>query len=134
MGQFARKLASFSTESERKINRVFRRASLDVLRRLIIRSPVDTGRFRGNWQTGVDEPPDGTKDIKDKAGTDTIMAGQSKISEAKVGQSIFIVNNLPYALPLENGHSQQAPYGMVGIVLADWDKILRSAVNAEKRR
>jgi hypothetical protein len=34
----------------------------------------------------------------------------------RVGQStIYFTNNLPYAQALENGHSNQAPGGMVGL-------------------
>ena len=35
-------------------------------------------------------------------------------------QPIYISNALPYALPLEYGHSQQAPNGMIRVTVEDW--------------
>jgi hypothetical protein len=38
------------------------------------------------------------------------------------------VNNLPYAVPLEYGHSKQAPGGMVRITLARFQQIVDEAI------
>ena len=132
MGSFASQVKAFADGTEEKINRAFRRSALDVLRRLVVRSPVDTGRFRGNWQTGVNDAPSGDIPSKDKGGSATINDGESSIASAKVGDSIFIVNNLPYAIALENGHSGQAPHGMVAITIAEWPGILADAIEASK--
>lgn len=132
MGQFADSLKKFEVNTNRKVERVFHRSSLDLLRRLVLRSPVDTGRFRGNWLTGVDNIPAGPVDTTDKVGSTTIGDGEVKISTSKIGQTVFIINNLPYAVPLENGSSQQAPNGMLAITVAEWDGIVKDAIEAEK--
>ena len=41
----------------------------------------------------------------------------------------FFTNNLPYAAALENGHSGQAPGGMVGITALDAAQLFREAMN-----
>ena len=132
MGQFARQIESFSSKTEVKASKILRRVSLDVLRRLIVRSPVDTGRFRGNWTTGINDLPSGEEREVDKTGSVTISDGESDITSAKFGDRVFIVNNLPYALRLENGWSQQAPGGMVAITVAEWPGIVRDAVDANR--
>ena len=43
------------------------------------------------------------------------------------GQVAFIVNNLPYAIPLEYGHSTQAPNGMVRITVERFQQIVDAA-------
>lgn len=73
------------------------------------------GRFRGNWQVAIGEAPAGVVERIDPGGGETLSSGTSAILEYKAGAgSIWLVNNLPYAVPLEYGHSHiQAPYGMV---------------------
>jgi len=129
MGSFSNQIQGFADKTGEKMDRVLRRSSLDVLRRLVVRSPVDTGRFRGNWQTGLDLPT-GEVEETDKFGNKTIESGASKVSNARIGDSVFIINNLPYALPLENGHSSQAPHGMVGVTVAEWPGIVADANEA----
>ncbi|WP_256203847.1 MULTISPECIES: hypothetical protein [unclassified Pseudomonas] len=38
------------------------------------------------------------------------------------------MNNLPYAIPLEYGHSTQAPAGMVRVTLANFQHIVDEAI------
>jgi len=93
---------------------------MQLLSRIVKGTPVDTGYARGNWQTSLDSFPEGAIDRKDKSGRETIAAGQRVISGLnKIGQVIYITNNVPYILPLENGHSGQAPAGMVAITFAE---------------
>jgi hypothetical protein len=43
--------------------------------------------------------------------------------------TIYFTNNLPYAQALENGHSNQAPGGMVGLTALDAAQYFREAMN-----
>ena len=43
--------------------------------------------------------------------------------------TIYFTNNLPYAQALENGHSNQAPGGMVGLTALDAAIYFREAMN-----
>jgi hypothetical protein len=95
-------------------------------------SPVDTGRFRGNWQVGLTAPVTGTLATLDKSGAATIARGNQVLSQAKSGGVIYINNNLPYAQRLEYGWSKQAPSGMVRITLARFQSMLDKAVVAAK--
>lgn len=96
-----------------KFDRLFRAVTIEALSSVVRLSPVDTGRFRGNWQVSANQPESGTLDTIDKSGVATIGLGTSKANQLQAGQVSYVVNNLPYAERLENGWSQQAPQGMV---------------------
>lgn len=81
------------------------------------------GRFRGNWQVSFDAPTEGETGVIDKQGHLTRAAGEYQLSLFKVGmQAIYFCNNVPYAYPLEMGHSTQAPGGMVRITAAEFQR------------
>ncbi|MBC2659951.1 hypothetical protein H7A76_31365 [Pseudomonas sp. MSSRFD41] len=86
------------------------------------------GRFRGNWQFSVDAPADGVLDQVDPSGNVTIAVLRTQVQSLTAGQTAYIVNNLPYAVPLEYGHSKQAPGGMVRITLARFQQIVDEAI------
>lgn len=90
------------------------------------------GRFRGNWQVGVNVRPQGELERIDASGSATIADGSSAISGARAGDMIWLSNNLPYALRLEFGHSKQAPGGMVRITAATWQAKIDEALRAAK--
>jgi|ERR1035437_3480767 hypothetical protein len=76
------------------------------------------GRARANWQVGLNSPVSGSVDDVDAAGGGTISAGIAIIAGAtQDGQEIHITNNLPYIVPLNEGHSHQAPAGFVELAV-----------------
>jgi len=78
------------------------------------------GRFRGNWQVSFDERTTEETGRIDKSGGETLRAGNFVLSQFRVGmKKVFFCNNVPYAYPLEMGHSSQAPGGMVRITAAE---------------
>ena len=94
-----------------------RKIALDGLRQLIRQSPVDTGRFKANWSTSVGSVGSFSTEIASSAPkgvlTGTISSQSKDIAGYKVNQTAFLYNNLQYAIPLEYGHSKQAPLGWV---------------------
>jgi len=87
------------------------------------------GRFRANWQLGVGSAPEGEVAGIDDDGSktrDTVTAslpGDGK----NAGPVYYLVNNLPYAERLEDGHSTQAPLGMVGLAVAEFPQLASTA-------
>ena len=79
--------------------------------------PVDTGRARASWNLAegsidmsVHPPvPKGTT-VPPKQVSGAGISGRSVI---------YVTNSLPYIVPLEYGHSQQAPFGMVRKAIAE---------------
>lgn len=101
-----KKLASVVSDNGAKF---VRKVVLDGMTQLIRQTPVDTGRAKANWSTSVGSIPPGEKDT-----TISNIAGQTKgVSEYKLGQTMFLYNNLQYILPLEYGSSKQAPKGWI---------------------
>ncbi|RON33721.1 hypothetical protein [Pseudomonas brassicacearum] len=85
------------------------------------------GRFRGNWQFSIDTPADGVLDQIDPSGNVSVAVLRTQVQSLTIGQTAYLVNNLPYAVPLEYGHSKQAPGGMVRITLARFQQIVDEA-------
>lgn len=110
-----------------------RKIVLDMFSGVILMSPVDTGRFRGNWQPAAGNMPTGTVELLDKDGTVVIAKVQGEVSGLKVGDTIFMVNNLPYGPALETGHSKQAPVGMVGLTVQRFKPVVSAVAKALSR-
>lgn len=78
------------------------------------------GTFRANWIVSIGSP-DGRKQ-ESLAG----FASQNAQTLAAYLQYqsfpvIYVQNNLPYATRLEDGHSTQAPIGVVGLTVVEVD-------------
>lgn len=93
------------------------------------------GRFRANWQLGMDSQPDGELFVKSpptvsfQSGAETVANNLAVISPLAGGHMYYLVNNLPYAQALENGHSTQCPPGgMVGLTVQEFQQIVDAAV------
>lgn len=89
------------------------------------------GRFKNNWYVGFDSQPTQSNDTPDASGQGSNSRGLAVLEVFRVGQvsSIYFTNNLPYAQALENGHSNQAPAGMVGITALDAAQLFREAMS-----
>ena len=108
-------LTAFADQIESDLVKQARIIAMALLGEIVLRSPVDTGRFRGNTVVSIGSPILSNSDTVDKAGSATIAAGQAVLTGLKPYTVIYIQNNLPYAEKLENGHSKQAPNGVFGL-------------------
>lgn len=86
------------------------------------------GRFRGNWNFSIGYPDNSFRIHPDPTGEAATARLVNGAIEFKAGDTAFIVNNLPYAIPLEFGHSTQAPGGMVRITVARFQQIVQEAI------
>lgn len=86
------------------------------------------GRFRGNWHLSLDVIENITFDEADPTGREAIAALIAAVGDFTAGQKAYLINNLPYAIPLEYGHSTQAPGGMVRVTLARFQQIVLEAI------
>lgn len=150
-GQFELDLSKFKKLTEKRLNNVVRGVVLGLGRAVVENSPVGDpvfwaanlirtdgqikkpigyvgGTFRANWQHGVGSMPltkfEGTQNI-------SLQRIQSSLSSSgdAIGKVHWIVNNLPYSIALENGHSwHQAPQGIVGRAVLNYPGIVRQAV------
>lgn len=112
--------SKFIEEFGKLYTRRFRRAAFYILREAAVKSPVDTGRFRSNWQVGINsEPRDEVKHITKTAGGVTRREGVviRRVNPLQGPITVYIVNNLPYAKRLNEGWSDQAPAGWVDAIV-----------------
>lgn len=92
-----------------------RTISMEILQLVLLAAPVDTGRFKGNNIVSIGAPVYTTLDVVDPSGGETLARGLSAMSGLEPYTQVFIQNNLVYAVPLEDGHSKQAPAGIYGV-------------------
>ena len=92
-----------------------RTISMEILQLILLAAPVDTGRFKGNNIVSIGAPVYTTLDVVDPSGGETLARGLSAMSGLEPYTQVFIQNNLVYAVPLEDGHSKQAPAGIYGV-------------------
>lgn len=95
-------------------------------RRLISKSPVDTGMFKGAWIVNLNSPAGEKPKTTDKSGYATMRKLIESIEKAQRGNDIYITNNMEYGPSLEDGHSQQAPLGVVAVSLNETEAMLQA--------
>lgn len=110
---FTADISRFIGKTEKSAEQAVRKISFELLNKVILKSPVDTGRFRANWYVSVNYVSKEVSSSVDKSGADSIRRGSLGINAYKLGDAaIYLSNNLPYAYRLEMGYSKQAPSGM----------------------
>lgn len=129
---FAADLNKLCERAGEKAALVVRRAALELQSGMIERSPVDTGRFKGNWQCGIGTINTDTSQGEDKSGQGALGRTATTLQGWKPGQTIVLSNSLPYAKRLENGWSQQAPSGMVRLTVQAYSDAVKKAVESIK--
>lgn len=139
---FALDLQKFANNTNKKVDDVIAKIVLDVGTSIVLKSPVGDGdlwasppppgyvggRFRGNWQFGVGGIDTSVDGAIDPTGANSIGRIAAGIPEKTAGKVFYITNTLPYAQRLENGWSTQAPAGMVGLTIAEFEPIVAAAV------
>lgn len=129
---FAADLKRIALAAGDKAELVVRMTALELGGQMVDRSPVDTGRFKSNWMTGVGAMDSSTTTAADKSGQPSRTKLQTQIAGWKPGQTIWITNSLPYAYRLEHGWSKQAPGGMVRLAVQDYANAVAKAAREVK--
>ena len=138
---FNEDIKRFQKKTDDRIDKVIRMAFIEASTRIIRRSPVGDanfwkgkppkgytgGRFRANWQASVNKPATGAIDTSKRPKTRSSIATGSVVSAAskRKARSYYLMNNLPYSTAIEQGHSRQAPNGIIKLVAAEWKQIVR---------
>ena len=63
---------------EQNFDKYMRALALEAVNRIVQRTPVDTGRAKGNWNLAIGEMDDSTTENTDKSGTITIARARSR--------------------------------------------------------
>lgn len=128
MAKWSLPIDRWAVAAKGDMGKAARACFLEIYTRILIRSPVDTGRFRGNWMIGMDAAPDGfyVEKLNKPGAIDPEQV--EKIAGYRLGATVSYRNNLPYSVALENGHSGQAPAGVVKVTIVDFGGITAAAV------
>lgn len=122
---FSEDIARHNKKALDAVEKIRKATILDLFGNVILMSPVDTGMFRGNWRTATGSP--NGQNI-DKVRSPAQVELEIKLNIGVLGNVTFFSNSLPYALPLENGSSKQAPAGMVAIQVARFESVVAKHV------
>ena len=143
MGTFALQIAAWVEKTKGDMDSVVRYALTAIDGRLVQRSPVGDakywthpapkgyagGQFRGNWQMSVGSPATGLLRTVDPGGQATLASHAAVVASARSGEVFYLMNNSPYGKRIEQGWSRQAPVGVVGLTVVEWNNIVDAAVN-----
>jgi hypothetical protein len=123
--QVAAQLRVVAQNVEENVPLLIRKVALAIDQTLVLGTPVDTGRARANWQVTIGAPATGeagfaitntktaVSGANAAAATQFAITAAIKATSGFAGGVIYITNNLPYIIPLNEGHSKQAPAGFV---------------------
>ena len=135
---FALDVKAFCDKAKKNPEIVMRQVSLKLFSAIIKASPVDTGRFRMNWQAAGSAPASGTTVATDQSGGKAISAVAEYVLNAQDWSEFTLANNLPYANVIEyggypgdgpntvGGFSKQAPQGCVRVNVARFQLLIDS--------
>lgn len=123
-GPFELSISAFAERAKVHADVAVRQVVLELATRIINRSPVDTGRFRGNWRVSNHYAVNGTLDRLDKTGEATLAEISQALEAGKFSRRWVISNNMPYGPALERGHSKQRPIGFVGVTVMEFAGIV----------
>lgn len=140
---FSLDITNWVKKAKGNADKVVKKVIIDLGTSVIMKNPVGDpdlwaspapagyvgGRSRANWQYGNGVMPSGTIDAEDQTGQKTIAALIGKVSLSDGASVHWIANSLPYIVRLENGWSKQAPAGMVGLTVTEFQQIVKRAAN-----
>lgn len=121
---FTLDIKNFVEKAKKNPETVARAVSFKLFSAVIKASPVDTGRFRMNWQAAGAVTPSGVIDGTDKSGNKAVAMASDFVLKATEWNEFTLTNNLPYAERIEYGWSNQAPQGVVRINVARFNTLL----------
>ena len=136
-GTFAADISRFCKKYDADMRLVVRKITFEAFKRIILRTPVDTGRARANWGISEGQPLTLEIESEDKSGSATLQTAASGVQSWLCHGSIFLTNNLPYIGVLEYGKddgtpgSSQAPQGMVRVTLEEMQAWIQNSVKKE---
>ena len=100
------------------IQKFIKAVVIETFRRFIMRTPVHTGRARGNWQIEINRPASGT--VEASLWNSVFERGSAKLAQIPPFSIVHVTNNVEYVYYLEyTRRSSQHPEGMVEITLQE---------------
>lgn len=136
MADFAATIDAWAAESGDRLERIWKASSQQLGSIANNGVPVDTGFARASFQASTESMPAIDPNATNKGGAAVSGFGDisATIAGATLGQTLYLGWTAAYILPLEYGHSKQAPQGFARIAAAQWPTIVSSVVGEAKAR
>ena len=103
---------------EKDAEKLVKGTLLSIFSKTIARTPVESGRLRNNWHTGIGFQNMGKRNAN-KGGVNSLNEASKTLKKVKMGDVVYFSNNLPYAHRIEYGGFSKAPRGMLRISVAE---------------
>lgn len=123
---FTKDLDAFLAKAQANMDAVLQGTAAEVGKRLVERTPVESGAARGNWTVGINAPNVVETGRTDPGGSETVAAIAEAAKAARDGDSVYITNTSSYIAQLEDGSSTQAPNGMVSVTASEGAAIVEA--------
>jgi len=145
---FSVDIANFVKKANGNADAVTRKVVLDIGRSLVEKTPVGNpdlwqnpdnkpdgyvgGHARANWSHSIGALVNQEFKEIDATGGASIDRIISSVPVKAAGKVHYIQNSLPYMQALEDGHSTQAPAGMVAITQTEFQDYIQKALGELK--
>lgn len=116
---FSTRLSRLKRDIPKAANEVKKTAARELVKTLVPRTPVLTGQARSNWTVTANTPFTRATlfPAVDRGGGPSFASLERTLLTVQPGSDIYIRNNLPYIVRLNEGYSKQAPAGFVNTVV-----------------
>ena len=128
LNSFNMEIGKFAAGIPDKVVVFQKKIVLEAYRRIVMRTPVKTGRAKLNWQVSINEPAEGTIDegfSPNISDGEVIEKGLVALAMLPPFSIVWIANNLEYIEFLEDGSSKQAPEGMVALTVQELEQMFK---------
>lgn len=133
MASFANQIRDFRIDFTNLSDEVYRITVIKFFGQVVRASPVDTGRFRGNWFATISTPSTRTQ-MAIRPASQVNREIEQIVNQAENARIFWLTNNLPYAETLEfggyrdgpktvGGFSRQAPQGVVRVTARTFSRV-----------
>lgn len=128
MAEFAVSVAQWVAKAKERELQVFTGIALELMNRVKEYTPVDTGWLRANWIDRLNSPSGNETPRPSGAQSGEFTAYQPEglytaIASAKLGDVIYLVNDVPYAPYIEYGTSRMEARGMLRRAVSEFPTI-----------
>lgn len=141
MADFALDIEKFVRKTRTRLDLTLQKVTFDLGSQLMTparaggASPVDLGFFINNWNVSLNQPDFSVSDPANPGANAATLVLESVAASAQFGDTVYITNGTEYGPALENGHSKQAPNGVVKITVANYPGVVaRSVAGAKQER
>lgn len=128
---FSRDINNFRLRVEEVGENIVRQSLFDLFTSIILQTPVDRGVLRNGWYVTFEQRSTQLPNRGAPTGNAPIERAREQLNNnySFAVDTVYFTNNLAYGPRIEyDGHSAQAPQGMVRVNTARWNQIVEENI------